>query len=169
VKQTEKKVQPRSYAQTLRSETTALTNYRLRTLEPPKEDLKKERQVVIKLGEQEEVEALRKLPIKDLIKRLKRQTGDTQALRGVITARQLGSGDILIYVESKAEKERLKHDTQWIARIRASATIKKHTYRVLVYSIRVADFLRSAGQANAKLIEEENKQLHPELNIKSVA
>jgi predicted PhzF superfamily epimerase YddE/YHI9 len=128
VKQTEKKAQPRSYAQMLRSKTTALINYRLRTLEPPKEDLKKERQVVIKLEEQEEVEALRKLPIKDLIKRLKRQTGDTQAPCGVIAARQLGSGDILIHVESKAEKERLEHDTQWIARIRASATIKKRTY-----------------------------------------
>jgi hypothetical protein len=74
------------------------------------------------------VEALRKLPTKDLIKRLKRQTGDTQAPRGVIAARQLGSGDILIHVESKAEKERLGHNTQWIARIRASATIKKRTY-----------------------------------------
>jgi predicted PhzF superfamily epimerase YddE/YHI9 len=153
----------------LRSKTTVLINYRLRTLEPPKEDLKKERQVVIKLGEQEEVEALRKLPTKDLIERLKRQTGDTQAPRGVIAVRQLGSGDILIHVESKAEKERLEHDTQWIARIRASATIKKRTYRVLVYGIRVADFPRSAGQANAKLIEEENRQLHSELNIKSVA
>jgi hypothetical protein len=128
VKQTEEKVQPKSYAQTLRSKTTALINYRLRTLEPPKEDLKKERQVVIKLEEQEEVEALRKLPTKDLIKRLKRQTGNTQAPRGVITARQLESGDILIHVESKAEKERLKHDIQWIARIRVSATIKKRTY-----------------------------------------
>jgi predicted PhzF superfamily epimerase YddE/YHI9 len=124
----------------LRSKTTVLINYRLRTLELLKEDLKKERQVVIKLGEQEEVEALRKLPIKDLIERLKRQTGDTQAPHGVIAVRQLGSGDILIHVESKAEKERLKHDTQWIARIRASTTIKKRTYRVLVYGIRVADF-----------------------------
>jgi hypothetical protein len=88
VKQTEEKAKPRSYAQTLRSKTTALTNYRLRTLEPPKEDPKKERQVVIKLGEQKEVEALRKLLTKDLIKRLKRQTGDTQAPRGVIAARQ---------------------------------------------------------------------------------
>jgi hypothetical protein len=67
VKQTEEKAQPRSYAQTLCSKTTAPTSYRLRTLEPPKEDPKKERQVVIKLGEQKEVEALRKLPTKDLL------------------------------------------------------------------------------------------------------
>jgi hypothetical protein len=58
------------------------------------------------------VETLRKLPIKDLIKRLKRQTGDTQAPRGVIAVRQLGSGDILIHVESKAEKKRLEYNTQ---------------------------------------------------------
>jgi hypothetical protein len=51
VKQTEKKVQSRSYAQTLCSKTTALINYCLGTLEPPKKDLKKERQIVIKLGE----------------------------------------------------------------------------------------------------------------------
>jgi hypothetical protein len=71
VKQTEEKAQPKSYAQTFRSKTTALINYRLRTLEPPKEDLKKERQVVIKLGEQKEMKVLRKLSIKDLIERLK--------------------------------------------------------------------------------------------------
>jgi hypothetical protein len=88
---------------------------------------------------------------------------------GIIAARQLGSRDILIHVESKAEKERLKYNTQWIARIRASATIKKHTYRVLVYSIRVTDFPRSAGQTNVKLIKKENRQLHSELNVKSVA
>jgi ribosomal protein L20 len=92
-----------------------------------------------------------------------------QALCGIIAVRHLESRDILIHVESKVEKERLKYNTQWIARIRASATIKKHTYRVLVHSIRVADFSRSAGQTNVKLIKKENRQLHSELNIKSVA
>jgi hypothetical protein len=53
------------------SKTTALINYHLRTLELLKKDLKKERQIVIKLEEQEEIKALRKLSIKDLIKRLK--------------------------------------------------------------------------------------------------
>ena len=168
-KQIEEKAHPKSYAQALHSETATPTNHRLKTLEPPKEDPKKERQLVVKIGEQGEAEALRKLPTKDLIERLTRQAGDTQAARGVIAARQLGSGDIIIHVESKTEKDRLEQDTQWTTRIGTSATIKRRTYRVLIHGMRVADFPRDAGQANAKLIEEENKQLHPELNIKSVA
>jgi hypothetical protein len=51
VKQTEKKAQLKSYAQILCSKTTALINYRLRTLEPLKKDPKTERQIVIKLEE----------------------------------------------------------------------------------------------------------------------
>lgn len=137
--------------------------------DPPKENPIKERQLIVRIPNADEANALRKLSTKALVERISNNIGDGQRAGGVIAARQLPSGDVQVNLASQEEKRRLEKETSWTGKLGASATIKKKTYRVLVHGMRVADFPRDAGEANARLIESENQRLHQGLRVLNVA
>ena len=66
------------------------------------------------------------------------------------------------------EKKALEKDTNWVKKITPSASIRKKTWAVLVYRVRVADYPRSVGDTNTKYIEKENKLIYLIIRIKGV-
>jgi hypothetical protein len=53
----------------------------------------------------------------------------------------LPSGDLAVYVDSPAAKKEMESTVDWAKRIAPGAVIKKRTWPVLIYGVRIADYL----------------------------
>ena len=68
--------------------------------------------------------------------------------RGILAARRLPSGDVLLTTESRETKERLEKDQSWLNAFGEGAKVKRRACVVLAYRIRV-DQIDTKKQAEA--------------------
>lgn len=158
-----------SYANALRKGGAGGTQQVDKTItEPSKEDPKEQTQILIKIMDKPEAEEIKGISNEEIIARASRDDSESTATRNIIAARKLPSGDILIYTDSVEGKRRLEKEQGWEKKICPTAEIRQKSYQVIIHGLRVMDFPRDEGAANAKNLEEQNAGLHPEMKIKKM-
>jgi len=104
-----------------------------------------------------------------IIRRLQDDVGDSPKARGIIAAKKLHSGDIILHLERTEDKARLQASTEWTSRLCPSAKIHTKSFAVLLHGVSTAGGARSDLEHLSRSIEADNTKLHPGLKIKKAS
>jgi hypothetical protein len=81
----------------------------------------------------------------------------------------LKSGDLVIYINSVAEKKEIKKQKSWAETICLSAVARKRTWPVIVHGVKMKNYqLNDAWKKHTKNIEKENAKLALNLRIRGM-
>jgi hypothetical protein len=131
----------------------------------PKEHPRESKQLLIKISNKEDIANLKNIPTEQIIQRIQEDASTAHASRNIIAARKLPSGDIIIHTNSMQAKSILQTDTDWTSRLCPSATIQKKSFAVVIHGVNTAIFKQEASSSPARLLERQNKTLHPDMKI----
>ena len=118
------------------------------------------RQIMVKIDERKEAEETKKKPTSQVVKDL--------AQEGVISARRLPSGDLVLHTTDQASRDRMARDSTWAQKIAPSARVSCKTYPVMVHGVSITFQVKDQGQAIG-VITRDNARLHQGLDVRRVA
>jgi hypothetical protein len=132
------------------------------------ESSKESKQLLIKISPNDAA-TLRDTSPEQIVKRLQEDASDTPATRGIIAAKQLPSGDVLLHLNEAADKPRLQANSEWTTKLGPSAKVYSKTFSILLHGVSTAGRFREDPSSLAKTIESENTKHHPGLKIKKIS
>jgi hypothetical protein len=127
--------------------------------------LTEEKRIIIHLSNTTTAEIVREQSREEIIKRIREGAGAAPANRQIVAVRKLKSGDLAVYVDSTMTKKEMETTVNWANRIAPGAVVKKRTWPVLIYKVRVADYPQGAEEKHARRIKKENEKFHLGLKI----
>ena len=83
----------------------------------------------------------------------------------LIEMNRMESGDIKITVSTKKAKAALLKDTKWIKIVGTSTTLRRRTFAVMIYSIRVKRVDTNKQRKEIERLQELNGSLHKNIKI----
>jgi hypothetical protein len=165
-----KKTQPQNqatYAQVARAGTTSVSPAFAPLLAAPIETTRESKQLLVKIAQHDST-TLKNTSPEQIVKRLE---GDSElpAVRGIIAAKRLPSGDVILHLNEASDKARLQSNTEWTKKLCPSAKIHTKTFPVLVHGVSTAGRLRDDPSSLARSIEADNAKRHPGLKVKKTS
>jgi hypothetical protein len=131
----------------------------------PAESPKEAKLIRIRFSSKEDAQKLHGQPSETILGKLKEQINETPAVKGIVAAKKLPGGDLLLHTDSTETRHALQHNTNWVAKLGPTAIVHQSTFPVLVHSIPTASLVRLDSEAQAKRFETDNQRLHPGLSI----
>jgi hypothetical protein len=133
---------------------------------PTTQPSSKEREIIVKLRNQDSASVLRQKTPEDIRKRINDvlQANDAENPIHIVAAKQLKSGDIAIHAANITDADKLREDSgHWPQILGSEARILKPTYGVLVHGVRTdKDNIDPSRQTESiETIQTENSTLHP--------
>ena len=129
---------------------------------------RKAKAIIVGFKEQKDRELIEKIPNEELLSRIKRGN-DHENTKEVIAVRKLQSGDLLLHTATEEARRRLEGDGKWLQRVAGSATAKRQRFPVFVHGTEVARYHQKDQKESKKLLEEQNRSLHPELEVLEIS
>jgi hypothetical protein len=165
-----KKTQPQNqatYAQVARAGIASVSPAFTPPSAAPIETARESKQLLIKIA-QHDSETLKNTSPEQIVKRLQ-DDSESPAARGVIAAKKLLSGDIILHLNEASDKARLQASTEWTSKLCPSAKIHAKTFPILVHGVSTAGRLRDDLSSVARSIEADNAKRFPGLKIKKTS
>jgi hypothetical protein len=100
-----------------------------------------EKRIIVRLSDTATAETIKEQLREEIIERIKEGAGAAPVNRQVIAVRKLPSEDLAVYVNSPATKKEIKSIVDWAKMIASEVVVKKRIWPVLIYDVRVADYL----------------------------
>jgi hypothetical protein len=103
--------------------------------------LTEDKRIIIRLSNAITAETISEQSREKIIERIREGVDAVSANRQVVAVRKLRSGDLAVFVDSPAANKEMESITDWAKRIALRAVVKKRTWPILIYRVRVADYL----------------------------
>ncbi len=126
---------------------------------------RKMKQLLVRIDDEQERESLAGKDGSMIMKALK-STAHAQTER-IVGVNRMRSGDLIVQVASEEAREGLERDTTWVANTLKTARVARKSFPVMIHAICVANFDVGNRVATKKKIEEDNRRLHPGLDVVS--
>lgn len=130
------------------------------------EEGRKNKEIIIRMGDAAEAGGLRALSDKELLNRIHR--AENEHAKEVAAVRWLPSGDALISVSNKEAKEKLEEEEKWTNCFGTSAHLLRRTYAVYVHGVKVNQINTDLQKESIGKIIKENEKWHKGLKIEKV-
>jgi hypothetical protein len=130
------------------------------------EQRRKELRIAIK--NEKEKDELKRKDIRTLVTAIRAQE-PRETTAQVIAAKRLQSGDILISTLTEKARRELEESNTWLRAIAPSAEARKTTFPVFVHGVRVKGVNTTNQKRAIEELCEENRLLHPDLEITRIA
>ena len=118
----------------------------------------------ITVKSQEDRKAVKKIDIIKLLTAIKTKE-PKEAVKEIIAARRLPSGDILISILTERVRIALERSSEWLRAVAPTAEVLYTTFPVFVHGVRVQGVNTNEQKRTITTICEENSLLHPGLEI----
>jgi hypothetical protein len=124
-----------------------------------------DKRIIVRLSDTITAETISEQLREKIIKRIREGVGAAPANRQVVVVRKLRNEDLAIFVDSPAAKKKMKSAINWVKRIISGAVVKKRTWPILIYRVKMADYPQRAKKEHARRIEKENEKFHLGLKV----
>jgi hypothetical protein len=128
----------------------------------------KRKEVKITIKGQEDKQAIEKRDIQNILAAV-RTREPREAVKEIIAARRLPSGDILLSTLTEKARIALERSKDWLRAIAPTAEILPTTFPVFVHGVRVKGANTNEQERTITAICEENARLHPGLEVTRIA
>ena len=124
-------------------------------------------QILVKISP-EDAHSLKPFSPEQIIKRLQGGSSEIPEAPGIIAAKKLSNGNIILHAKDASGKALLESNTNWTNRIAPSAAVHVRSFPVLIHGVSTAGRNGPNLDSLARIIEADNSNLHPGLHIKRV-
>ena len=125
------------------------------------------KQLKIRITNGEERAETSLLPSEEIIRRI--QTFSNEEVKDVVALRKLPSGDLLVQTTMKETRDVLAKGGEWLTKVAGSVTVLRTTFAVYTHGVRVVNVNTAEQDMAIRKITEQNKRLHPTLEITRLA
>lgn len=129
---------------------------------------RRDREITVTIGEERQREQIRNTGVDALLEAIRRKE-PRKATEDILTVRKLPSGDLLITTTRTESRLELEKNSEWLQVIAPSARVKRTTFAIFAHSIRKNDINVSQQLQAATKIQDQNRRLHPELEVLRVS
>lgn len=122
------------------------------------------KEVKVTVKSREDKESVGKADTRNILAAIKTRE-PKEAVKEILAARRLPSGDILLSTLTEGARIALEKSTEWLGAIAPTAEVLRTTFPVFVHGVRVEGVNTNEQDRAITTICEENSLLHPELEI----